>query len=72
MIARAGWWMLGVSLSAGALATLLASAWLGEQRADNGLPVVVASRDISAGQVLDPALLDVVKWPRGHGAAWPR
>jgi pilus assembly protein CpaB len=57
--------MLGVSLSAGALATLLASAWLGEQRADNGLPVVVANRDISAGQVLDPALLDVVKWPRG-------
>jgi pilus assembly protein CpaB len=65
MIASAGWWMLGVSLSAGALATLLASAWLGEQRADNGLPVVVANRDISAGQVLDPALLDVVKWPRG-------
>jgi pilus assembly protein CpaB len=65
MIASAGWWMLGVSLSAGALATLLASAWLGEQRADNGLPVVVANRDISAGQMLDPALLDVVKWPRG-------
>lgn len=65
MIARAGWWMLGVSLSAGALATLLASAWLGEQRADSGRSVVVASRDVAAGQVLDPALLERVNWPRG-------
>jgi len=26
---------------------------------------VVASRDVAAGQVLDPALLEVVKWPSG-------
>ena len=65
MIARAGWLMLGVSLSAGALATLMASAWIGERSSDTGRPVVVASRDIAAGQALDSASVEIVKWPRG-------
>ena len=65
MIARAGWLMLGISLSAGALATLMAFTWIGERSSDTGRPVVVASRDVAAGQVLDTTSLEIVKWPRG-------
>jgi len=64
MIARAGWLMLGISLSAGAVATLMSAVWLGDRGAETGRAVVVASRDIAAGQVLDSTALEIVRWPR--------
>ena len=64
MTLRTGWWMLGVSLAAGAAATLMASVWLGGGGSAGLRPVVVAGRDIGAGQVIDPAVLQTVSWPR--------
>lgn len=60
---RSGWLVLGVSLLAGASATLLAAGWLGTQRSAPMTNVVVAGRDIEAGQTLDGASLQTVDWP---------
>ena len=56
--------MLGVSLAAGATATLLASSWLVNREPEGLRPVVVAKRDVAAGQVLEPGMLERVNWPR--------
>lgn len=63
MIARTGWLVLGLSLAAGATATLIASSWFAGRHAESMRPVVVAKRDIAAGQVLDAAMLERVSWP---------
>lgn len=60
---RSGWLVLGVSLVAGASATLLAAGWLGTQRSAPMTNVVVAGRDIEAGQTLDGASMQIVDWP---------
>ena len=61
--ARSGWLVLGLSLAAGATATLMASTWFSGRTADSMRPVVVAKRDIAAGQVLEAAMLERVSWP---------
>lgn len=60
---RTGWLIFGVSLAAGASATLLAAGWLGSQRSSPMTAVVVAARDIEAGQMLDATAVQMVSWP---------
>lgn len=60
---RTGWWMLGLSLAAGGVSTLLAAGWLGSHRGAPTTSISVAARDVEAGQVLDAAAIKVVDWP---------
>ena len=64
MRVRTGWLVLGLSLAAGAVATLLVASWLSAQRQSPNTALVVAARDIAPGQILDPASLETVPWPR--------
>ena len=56
--------MLVLSVMAGGAATVLAAGWLGERSSAAMVPVVVASRDVEAGQQIDAAMLQAVNWPR--------
>ena len=59
------WIMLAVAVTAGLLAVLLASRWLTQQSASGTAKIVVASTDISLGQRLTPAMMQLVDWPAG-------
>lgn len=60
---RTGWLIFGISLASGAAATLLAAGWLGSQRSTPMTSVVVAARDIEAGQMLDATAVQLASWP---------
>lgn len=55
--------MILLSLLAGALAVWLAARWIAQQAAENVTRVVVAARDLDAGQVLSADMLQSVAWP---------
>lgn len=58
-----GFFVLALALLAGLVATLGAARWLGDRAGAAVVPVVVASRDIDPGQVLDASALQTVAWP---------
>lgn len=57
--------MILISLIAGTAAVILAARWVGQQAAENTVPVVVASRDLELGTPVTPAVIQVVPWPAG-------
>lgn len=57
--------MIVLSLLAGVAAVAFGARWLGEQAAVATSGVVVASRDIELGSVLNASMLQVVTWPSG-------
>jgi pilus assembly protein CpaB len=58
-----GFVVLALALLAGLVATIMAARWLGDRAGAAVVPVVVASRDIEPGQVLDVSALQTVAWP---------
>lgn len=57
--------MIGFSLLIGLVAVVLAARWISQQASLATTQVVVASRDIDLGSVLNPSMLQVTTWPSG-------
>lgn len=57
--------MILLSLVAGLVAVVLAARWVGQQAAENTVPVVVATIDLNLGAPLTPVMMQVVRWPAG-------
>jgi len=55
--------MIGFSLVAGIMAVIFGARWVAGQAAMATQQVVVASRDLELGSMLDPSMLQVVNWP---------
>ena len=58
--------MIAFSILAGLMAMLLGGRWLLGQASMSTQPVVVAARDIDLGSSLEPAMLQVVRWPASN------
>lgn len=63
MRSRRAYLMIGFSLVAGLLAVIFGARWVAGQAAMATQQVVVASRDLELGSVLDASMLQVVSWP---------
>ncbi len=59
------WITLGIAVAAGLLAVLLASRWMTQQSTNGMAKVAVAAADLSLGQRLTPAMVQLVDWPDG-------
>ncbi len=57
--------MIIVSVLVGVAAVAFGARWLGEQASVSTSGVVVASRDIELGSVLDASMLQMANWPSG-------
>ncbi len=57
--------MIGFSIFAGIVAVVFGARWLAIQASMATQQVVVASRDLDLGTVLNPSMLQVVRWPAG-------
>ena len=55
--------MIGFAVIAGIIAVIGGARWLADQASMATQQVVVASRDLDLGTALEPAMLDVVRWP---------
>lgn len=57
--------MIGFSLLIGLVAVVLAARWISQQASLATTQVVVASRDVDLGSVLNPSMMQIVTWPSG-------
>ena len=57
--------MIGISLSVGLVAVVLASRWMSEHTTVLSSKVTVAAQDIDLGTPLTPQMLRVADWPQG-------
>ncbi len=57
--------MIAFSVLAGIVAVALGARWLAGQASMSTQQVVVAARDIDLGSSLDPAMLQLMRWPAG-------
>lgn len=57
--------MISFSLLAGLLAVIFGARWLAGQASMATQPVVVATRDLELGSVIDASMLQTVNWPSG-------